>query len=177
VQRSGQRNVNADDLKTQLQETRERLLATIAGVTEEQFKKRPPATDADPEPWCIAEVLAHLLAFERVEAERIRLALERDGAEITPRAEDWHESTARAGRLAPVPQLIHGLLASRREIEQLVQRAVGIEDGLSRAVAHPQRGRDTVRWMIEAKVIEHEAEHVLQIEAIKAAVGATAVRA
>ena len=163
--------MDADALKAQLQATRARLLATIAGVTEEQFKKRPAATDADPEPWCIAEVLAHLLACERVEAERIGLALQQDGAAVTPRAPEWHATTARAGRQAPVPQLIHGLLASRREIELLAGQAGSIEDGLARAVVHPQRGRDTVAWMIEAKVIEHEAEHVAQIEAIKAALG------
>jgi hypothetical protein len=158
------------ELKARLQMTRKQLLATIAGVTEEQFKKRPPASDADPEPWCIAEVLAHLLASERVEAERISLAIEHDRTAITPRAADWHATTARAGRLAPVPQLIHGLLASRREIEQLIDRALSLENGLMRAVTHPERGRDTVLWMVEAKVIEHEAEHVAQIEAIKAAV-------
>jgi hypothetical protein len=167
--------LDVEELKAELKTTRSRLLATISGVTEEQFKKRPSATEADPEPWCIAEVLAHLLAYERIEAERIGLALEADGAAITPRAAEWHATTARAGRLAPVPQLIHGLLASRREIEGLLERTAGIDDGLARAVTHPERGRDTVLWMLEAKVIGHEAEHVVQIEGIKQALAALAV--
>jgi hypothetical protein len=145
------------------------LLSAISGVSEEHFKKRPPATDPAGPSWCIAEVLAHLLQQERLRASRIALALEQDDVVITPSSDEEHKEAARAGRGAPVPQLIHGLLASRREIERLLEQAGSLPGGLERATHHPRLGRQTVGWILREKVIAHEAEHVAQIEAIKAA--------
>src|SRR5687767_4848145 len=93
---------SAENLRTRLHETRERLIATIAGVTEEQFKKRPPATVADAGPWCIAEVLAHLLDAERRTLSGVERALREDEPSITWWAEGERRNEARAGRLAPV---------------------------------------------------------------------------
>jgi hypothetical protein len=160
-------------LTADLASGRERLLQSIAGVSEEQFKKRPPAADSDPTPaWCIAEVLAHLLQQERLRAERIALALEQDGVTIVPSTDEVHYEAARAGRGSPVPQLIHGLLASRRELERLLASAGALEGGLERATVHPRLGRQTIAWILREKVIAHEGEHVAQIEAIKAALTA-----
>jgi hypothetical protein len=162
-----------DDLRAALSSGRELLLQSISGVSEDLFKRRPPIVEGEDGPnWCIAEVLAHLLQQERLRAERIGLALEQDGVEITPSSEEVHYEAARAGRGLPVPQLIHGLLASRREIERLLDNAVAIEGGLDRATLHPHHGRQTVAWILREKVIAHEAEHVVQIEAIKAALAA-----
>jgi hypothetical protein len=157
-------------LRSNLAASRERLLQAIAGVSEDQFKRRPPAADGGSAPnWCIAEVLAHLLQQERLRAERIALALQRDGVAITPSPDEVQYEAARAGRGLPVPQLIHGLLASRREIERLLGQASSLPGGLERANQHPRLGRQTVAWIISEKVIAHEAEHVAQIEAIKQA--------
>src|SRR5690606_2237867 len=61
-----------DALVRELQASRERLLAVVAGVTEEQFKRRPPVEDIPVAgDWSIAEVLAHLLAAEQREGARI----------------------------------------------------------------------------------------------------------
>jgi uncharacterized damage-inducible protein DinB len=161
---------NLESLRRDLHAGRERLLAVVAGVTEEQFKRRPPAEpDATGPVWSIAEVLAHLLQQERLRAERIAMALDHEGAKVVPSTDEEHYEAARAGRASPVPQLIHGLLASRREIERLLEQAVSQEDGLERAVLHPQLGRQTVAWIIREKVIAHEEEHAQQIEAIKVA--------
>ena len=157
-----------ESLRTSLASGRERLLQSIAGVSEEQFKKRPPVAGGDSAPtWCIAEVLAHLLQQERLRAERIAQALERDGVTSVPSADEVHYEAARAGRGAPVPQLIHGLLASRRELERLLDRTAALEAGLERATIHPRLGRQSIAWILREKVIAHEAEHVAQIEAIK----------
>jgi hypothetical protein len=165
---------NAESLLRDLQAGRERLLAVVSGVTEQEFKRRPPATpDGERAPWCIAEVLAHLLQQEKLRAERIEAALERDGATITPSMDEEHFEAARAGRASPVPQLIHGLLASRRALENLLERSAAIESGLERAVTHPAHGRQTVAWMLREKVIAHEEEHARQIEAIKIALSET----
>jgi hypothetical protein len=163
-------SVEVEELRRSLTEVRERLLETIAGVGEEQFKKRPPSLDETSGPnWCIAEVLAHLLQQERLRASRVALALRQDGIVITPGTDEEHYEAARAGRASPVPQLIHGLLASRREIERLLDEAAELDGGLDRTTTHPHLGPQSVAWILRAKVIDHEAEHIAQIEAIKAA--------
>jgi hypothetical protein len=165
-------DAESEGLRADLATVRAQLLRSIAGVTEEQFKKRPPAGDPGGPNWCIAEVLAHLLQQERLRAERIAMALEREGATIVPSTDEVHYEAARAGRGLPVPQLIHGLLASRRELERLLDRAAALDGGLDRATVHPRLGRQTISWVLKEKVIAHEAEHVAQIEAIKAGLAA-----
>lgn len=161
---------DVEELHEALTSVRARLFETIAGVSEEQFKKRPPAPDDASGPnWCIAEVLAHLLQQERLRTERIALALRDDGAVITSSPEEEHFEAARAGRGLPVPQLIHGLLASRREVQRQLDHAARLDGALQRTNTHPRLGPQTVAWILQEKVIEHEAEHVAQIEAIKQA--------
>jgi len=158
-------------LREELRAARSRLLDAIAGVGEEQFKRRPAAAGGEPG-WCIAEVLAHLLSREKLGTGRIALALERDGAIAEPSTPEQREQDARAGRGAPVPMLVHGLLAARRELERLLERAGAIDGGLARGVVHPHRGRESVAWLLREKIIAHEREHTAQIEAIKAALAA-----
>jgi hypothetical protein len=157
-------------LKQDLDSVRRRLFAAITGVGEEQFKRRGPKTGADDTPWSIAEILAHLLSSERGQAVRLRLALDDDGAVVEPVPADKRAEAARAGRMAPVPQLVHGLLASRREIEALLDEATSTPGGLDRAVVHPNLGRLTIEQIVAQYVVGHEAEHVDQIEALKTVV-------
>ncbi|HLF70690.1 MAG TPA: DinB family protein [Dehalococcoidia bacterium] len=160
----------AEELRATLSAGRERLLRAIAGVSEEQFKKRPEASDDGPA-WSIAEVLAHLLQQEKLRSGRVALRLANDGAPITPSPPEAHLEGARAGRTAPVPQLIHGLLAARRETERLLDQAAST-NALANAVVHPESGRQTIAWLIEEKVAAHEAEHAAQIEKLRELVGA-----
>jgi hypothetical protein len=153
-----------DQIRSDLRADRERLLRVIAGVSEEQFRRRPNTAGATADGWSIAEVLAHLLSQEKLRTGRIAIALENDGAIIDPSPPEMHQKDARAGRSAPVPQLIDGLLASRRDVEGLLERAVKAERGLDRGVEQPLRGRETIAYVIQAKIIEHEAEHTDQIE-------------
>jgi hypothetical protein len=164
----------SEELRAGLSAVRERLLASISGVSEDQFKKRPPLPEGESGPnWCIAEVLAHLLQQERLRAERIGLALTAPDSQLTPSTDETHYEAARAGRASPVPQLIHGLLASRREIERLLADAAAEDGSLERSVVHPRLGGQTVSWILREKVIVHEAEHVAQIEEIKARLAAS----
>ena len=112
----------SENLRRELASGRERLLAAIAGVSEEQFKRRPAIVGHE-RPWSIAEVLAHLLQQERLRGERIARAIADDGAMIEPSSQEEYDRGALAGRMSPVPQLIHGLLASRRELERLLDEA------------------------------------------------------
>ncbi|MPZ47859.1 MAG: DUF664 domain-containing protein [Dehalococcoidia bacterium] len=161
-----------DELKAALAAERERLLSAIGGVSEQQFKKRPDASPDDPRPWCIAEVLAHLLHDELVWSRRVELALAQDGAPVEPTNRTAAADAVKAGRQAPVPQLIHGLLAARRALERHLDAAAAI-DALQRGVSHPGRGGLSIAWMVN-KTVEHEREHVAQIETLRPAVGVTA---
>jgi hypothetical protein len=163
-----------DELKTLLTATRKRLMRAVSGVSEQQFKRRPEPSAEDAEPWCIAELLAHILDFEQLWTGRIAQALVAPESRVTPSDDEQHEAARRAGRGAPVPQLIHGLLATHRELDKLVGRAEA-EGGLEHTVLHPTRGRLTVAWMIEVYGIEHLAEHTATIEELRAVVGAGAL--
>jgi hypothetical protein len=162
-----------DELRGELTASRQRLLAAIAGVSEEQFKRRPaPGTDGPQ--WSIAELLAHLLYSERLWATGIALALTEDGTRVQAGALEAREDDARRGRTAPVPQLVHGLLASRRQIELLLDQAQALPDGLQRYVLHPDEGRFTVAWMVREQVIAQETAHMQRIEDLRDAMGITA---
>ena len=158
------------DARSRLQQSRERLLAAISGITEEQFKRRPAASESDPRPWCIAEVLAHLLLTEREWSRCIALALSDDGVAVTSPAQTAVEEQTRASRMAPVPQLIHGLLAARRDLERRLDVA-SASDALDRTVQHAETGIMTLEAMAD-RCVANEAEHIAQIEALRVQVGA-----
>lgn len=153
-------------IRRSLVESRARLLQTISGVTEEQFKRRPVEGGR-----CIAELLALQLVSERLRAERIRMALAQDGVEVAPSDPETQAQQARAGRIAPVPQLIHGLLAARRELERLLDDAAAVDGGLQRSIEHPREGRQTIGFLLSQQVAAQEHRFVDEIEALKALVG------
>ncbi len=163
---------SAQALRLRLEAAQSRLFTLLSGVTEEQFKRRPPATADDPRPWCIAEVLAHLLSGERLWAGRVAQALAQDGSEILPSAPEDHEAGARVGRQVPVPQLIHGLLGVRREVEKLLDGATTPAGLPPNGLWHPRlQERLDLAWMFD-KVAGHHEEHCAHIEALRAFVGA-----
>lgn len=168
---------SASELQERLNAAQERLTRALAGVTEEQFKRRPPATPDDPSPWCFAEVLAHVLHIERLWVERIALALSEEGATIRPSPPEAHEAMARRGRQVPVPLLIHGLLGARHEALKLLDRAQTPDGGLrANALWHPRlEERLDLGWMFE-KIAAHQEEHAGQIEELRQTVGAEPVR-
>ena len=165
--------MKSEDLRKQLDAARARLLVAIAGVTEEQFKRTPEPLPDDPQPWSIAENLSHVLAIERTWAQRIALTLTEERPEILPSPPEAHAEGAAAGRRAPVPQLIHGLLASRREVERSLDNLA--DERLARTAWHPRLGQHlTIEWMLQ-KILEHENEHCLQIEALRRRLGSETV--
>ena len=163
-----------DELKQRLQASRERLLTAIAGVTEEQFKRRPEPSESDTR-WSIAETLAHLLAAERLWSTRIEAAFEADNTPVTASQPDWNDEQSKLGRFAPVPQLVHGLLASQRQMQLLIERASNTPGALERGVMHSTRGRLTVREMLDRFGIVVIDEHAARIEALRVIVGAKPV--
>ncbi len=166
----------ASELRERLNAAQERLTRALHGVTEEQFKRRPPPTPDDRSPWCIAEVLAHVLFIEQLWDRRIDQALSDDGTAITPSPEEAHEEGARRGRHAPVPLLIHGLLGARHETEKLLDRGQAEDGGLKPNTLWHPRLQETLDlpWMF-AKIAGHFEEHCPHVEALRELAGARPV--
>ncbi len=159
-----------DELKHALGAARERLVRALEGLTDKEAHRRPTPEAG---PWAIGEVLGHLLSTNRLWCDRARLALEDEDARIAPSPEGSHEEGARSGRRAPLPQLVHGLQAAKREAERLIDSAAASgENGLQRSAWHPRLGeRLTVEWMVREKLAGHEMEHAKQIEGMRAKTG------
>jgi uncharacterized damage-inducible protein DinB len=141
-------------LRSDLQGSRDRLFALIRGLSEEQFRFTPAGGT-----WPIAAHLAHLLRIERVFAERARRALVEDEPRIASTRVANDDDPALAQRLA-VPQIIHGMQASRRELDGLIARCD--EAALERPMLHERLGRMTVRD-VAIKMTVHEDEHAAAV--------------
>ncbi len=134
--------------------SRERLFASIRGLSEEQFRCVPSS-----ERWSIATHLAHLLRVERAFTERARAALREHEPFVPSTGVKNDDDPALAQRLA-VPQIIHGMLNARRELDALL--AGCDEAGLERAIVHERTGRMTIAE-IAVKIVAHEDEHAAEI--------------
>jgi DinB superfamily len=137
-------------LRSDLQESRDRLFAQIRGLSEEQFRYVPGG-----ESWSMATHLAHLLRTERVFTERAGRALLEDNPAIPSTRTHNDDNPALAQRLA-IPQIIHGMQAARRDLDTLL--AGCDEAALDRGMEHERLGHMTVRD-IAVKMSAHEDEH------------------
>ena len=138
------------ELHLELERSRAALLAPLAGLSEEQFRYVP-----DDGGWAIATHLAHVLRVERLFVERMRLALNEDEPRVASTGVTNDDDPGLAQRYA-VPQIIHGLQASRRDLTQVLE-ACG-DDALQRAIVHERFGRLTVQGMAQ-KASGHDTEH------------------
>lgn len=141
-------------LRSDLQGSRERLFTQIRGLSEEQFRHVPAG-----ESWSIAAHLAHLLRTERTFVQRARRALSEHEPSIVSTRTGNDDDPALAQRLA-VPQIIHGLQACRRELDELL--AACDDAALARAIHHERLGRITVADLA-VKVASHEDEHAAAV--------------
>ena len=148
-------------LSLRLQDSRAELMAAITGLDDSAFRARPRSGA-----WTPAELLAHLLSTERIFIARARGAIEQDSYLVTPVSDYVREEHLGMAKRMPVPQLVHGLLAQRRQTLQFVESLS--PDDLARTLSHPTRGQQTTLWQIE-HVIEHEVEHAREIHAQRAA--------
>jgi uncharacterized damage-inducible protein DinB len=152
-------------LRSGLHGSRERLFAAIRGLSEEQFRYVPAG-----ETYAIATHLAHLLRIERVFAERARAALSEHEPSVPSTAVKNDDDPALAQHLA-VPQIIHGMLNARRELDALL--AGCDEASLGRAIVHERIGRMTIAD-IAVKMAAHEEEHAAEIAKLVRQVPASA---
>ena len=138
-------------------------MEAIAGLDEEGFRARPA-----PGEWSPAEVLAHLLLDEAKLLEYAGAALQADAAIpfITDEERETHAEDA--ARRMPVPQIVHGLLARRRDTLALLERLT--PEQLDRPVRHPAYGDVRVARLFQ-HVAEHEEEHAHQIRTVRERTG------
>jgi hypothetical protein len=142
------------ELRSGLQGSRERLFSGLRGLGEEQFRFVPEG-----EQWCIAAQLAHLLRVERVFVGRARAALTEDEPRMPSTRVANDDDPALAQHLA-VPQIIHGMQAARRELDEVL--AACSEADLGRAILHERLGRMTILAIAE-KMLGHEDEHAVDV--------------
>ncbi|MBF6601056.1 MAG: DinB family protein [Dehalococcoidia bacterium] len=152
------------ELRSDLQSSRARLFAPLRGLNEEQFRQVAVGSD-----WSIATHLAHLLRLERLYGERALRALREDEPQVPSMGTTNDDEPASAQQLA-VPQIIHGLQATRRALDELL--ASCDERMLARVVVHEHRGRLSV-WEMATKIIAHEGEHAEAVARLAAEVPAT----
>lgn len=146
--------MTVSQLRSDLQGSRARLFDLIRGLSEEQFRCTPEGDS-----WSIATHLAHLLRVERLFAERAARALREDEPYMASTRVHNDEEPGNAQRLA-VPQIIHGMQASRRDLERVLDRCDAA--ALARAIVHERIGRITVE-QIMVKMADHEREHADEV--------------
>jgi DinB superfamily len=146
--------MTVDELRSALQGSQDRLFLLLRGMDEEQFRFVPAG-----EQWCIATHLAHLWRVERVFVERARAALTQDEPAMPSTGAVNDDDPGLAQHLA-VPQIIHGLQAARRELDELLTSCD--ERQIERAIQHERLGRMTVE-AIATKMAQHDDEHAVQI--------------
>jgi uncharacterized damage-inducible protein DinB len=130
-------------------------MEAIAGLDEEGFRKRH-----EQGAWTAAETLAHLLISEQRSLGRAKKALEEDNPSVPWMSDEAVDEEARSAQRMPVPQIVHGLLAQRRDVLHLFESLPA--DQLARRYTHAKRGELTVEWLFR-RIAEHEIEHVEQI--------------
>jgi hypothetical protein len=151
--------ITVAQLTSDLRGSRESLFVPLRGLNEEQFRHVPAG-----ETWSIAAHLAHLLRTERMFSERAQRALHEDEPEVPSTRVANDDDPALAQHLA-VPQMIHGLQATRRLLEDVLA-ACG-DGGLERAVMHERLGRMTIAQLAE-KMATHEREHAADVARLAA---------
>ena len=146
--------MKSTQLTSALHASREHLFGSIRGLTEEQFRFVPAG-----ETWCIAAQLAHLLRIERAFAERARVALTEDAPRMESASALNDDDPGLAQHLA-VPQIIHGMLNARRDLEDVIGRCD--EATLARTLQHKRLGRMTIADVM-TRMADHESEHAASI--------------
>lgn len=146
-------------LRSRLEESRAALMHAIAGLDEEGFRARPERSE-----WTAAEVLAHLLSAEQRLMDAAPRALASDHFVLAERTEEERRREAKEAQRLPVPQLVHGLLAGRRETLRLLEGLRAAH--LTRPLRHARLGELTLGWLFE-HLAEHEEEHAAQIRDLR----------
>ena len=143
-------------LTPELDASRDRVFASIRGLTEEQFRHVPAG-----ETWCLATHLAHLLRVERAFLAALAGA---GDVPYMPKARAENDDDPALTQHLAVPQIVHGMLAARRDLVAALSR----RDEARPAIRHELFGEMTPE-QIAAKAADHEREHAADVERLAAA--------
>jgi hypothetical protein len=149
----------AAELGALLEASKKTLMDARSGLDEEGFRVRP-----DPSEWSAAEVLAHLWASERAFTELAQAALSQTHLSIAPVTEAHRHAQTKLAERAPVPQILHGLLAQRRGTARLLEGLSS--EQLARTLLEPNGDEQSVAGLFK-RTAEHENEHAAQIRALR----------
>jgi uncharacterized damage-inducible protein DinB len=134
----------ATDPVDQLERSRRSLMDAIAGLDEETLRTRTGGTA-----WTTAELLAHLWSAEATLIQRSQLGTALDLLERL-RSDDGRDEARQLAQRMPVPQIVHALLAQRRDTLRALRDRGGALDALA------------------AEIARHEMEHAAEVRRLRA---------
>ncbi len=147
-----------DDLRTELQAARAGLLATLDGVTPEEFMRAPAGEVTEDEArWPIRDVLWHVGLVE----DWLRRA---SGQGVEGRAVQGYHARECPALAQDVAYLVEWLDQCRRPLLALMNRIP--EDALDREFTLPEGEVRTARRLI-THIARHDREHAVQIRALR----------
>jgi hypothetical protein len=152
-----------DEIVRHCERTRRELFEAIAGLTEEQMRRCPHADE-----WSVAEILAHLPAFERRMRLQASTVCRRSGSDISFLPDEERKEAAARGTLLPLPAIIHDLVAARWETMKFLDD-LSTGDFAKRG-RHAQYGEMSVEAILRA-ISDHERQHVKQIAELREKLG------
>ena len=136
------------------------IARAASGLPEKVLRYKP-----SPEKWCIQEILGHLADIEIVYAYRIRQMLADENPVIAPMDQNAWARNLDYLR-TPAPELIAAYGLNRHRTVQLLRRLKPAD--FEKSALHPELNRQvTVAEMLE-KISGHGANHLQQIEKLKA---------
>jgi uncharacterized damage-inducible protein DinB len=147
-----------DDLRADLVAARAELLATLDGLTPEEFTRAPAGEVTEDEArWPIRDVLWHVGLVE----DWLRRV---SGQGVEGRPIDGYNARSRPALAQDVAYLVEWLEQCRRPLLALLGRIP--EDALDREFTLPEGEVRTARRLI-THIARHDREHAVQIRALR----------
>ena len=151
--------ISDKSLVDELEGMPQRIARTLAGRTITELQQRPPG---DPDAWSAAEIMAHLRATDDILAYRVYAILVRDNPPLPAYDEQRWAEVARYGEVAVQDSLTMYTLR-RAELIRTLRHSAPAD--WERTGTHETYGPQTLRAAVR-KLVEHEAEHSDQLEAL-----------
>jgi transposase len=152
--------VEPEAIVAALAATADRLRALFADLPDERAVRAPA-----PGEWSAAEALAHLRACDAIIAPRVWQILVRPGVRFPGMDEPrWRALSARSDE--PLAAQLAAFLTHRAELVALLRTLTPEE--WETAGEHEELGPVTIRVLMDRGMVQHEAEHLAQIELLLA---------
>ena len=151
------------DLVEPLRALPDDLRDALAGIRDEEARFR-----AAPDQWCIKEIVGHLRDAAEVYHQRLYMMSTQTDPILRPYDQDaWVTEHDYLGR--PLEQMLDELAEFRVRTVSLLTTLVNWN--WARTGQHTDRGRTSIKQLVEY-VVEHEAQHLADVRALRAAAAA-----